>query len=79
MQLFDLLRSTFQLRVTHIHDLTHMRPENEHVGTFPNALTSFALEERSKDHFTMVILLLVVFIMSNETACRSANCHQPSL
>ena len=39
-----------------------MRPENVHGYTFPNALTSFAVEERSKDHFTVVILSLVVFI-----------------
>ena len=46
-----------------------MRPENVHGYTFPNALTSFAVEERSKDHFTVVILSLVVFITSDETAC----------
>ena len=40
-----------------------MRPENVHGYTFPNALTSFAVEERSKDYFTVVILSLVVFIM----------------
>ena len=28
-----------------------MRPENIHGYTFPNALTSFAVEERFKDHF----------------------------
>ena len=43
-----------------------MRSENVHGYTFPNALTSFALEERSKDRFTMVILSLVVFITSDE-------------
>ena len=43
-----------------------MRPENVHGYTFPNALTSFAIEERSKDRFTMVILSLVVFITSDE-------------
>ena len=58
---------------------THMRPENVHGYTFPNALTSFAVEETSKDHFIVVILSLVVFITSDETACQSANCHQPSL
>ena len=46
-----------------------MRPENVHGYTFPNALTSFAVEETSKDHFTVVILSLVVFITSAETAC----------
>ena len=56
-----------------------MRPENVHGYTFPNALTSFAIEERSKDHFTVVILSLVVFITSDETAFQSTNCHQPSL
>ena len=55
-----------------------MTPENVHGYTFPNALTSFTLEERSEDHFTVVILSLVVFITSDETACQSANCHQPS-
>ena len=55
------------------------RPENVHGYTFPVALTSFAVEERSKDHFTLVILSLVVFITSDETTCQSANCHQPSL
>ena len=44
-----------------------MRPENVHGYTFPNALSSFAIEERSKDHFTVVILSLVVFITSDET------------
>ena len=44
-----------------------MTPENVHGYTFPNALTSFALEERSKDHFTVVILSLVVFLTSEET------------
>ena len=50
-----------------------------HGYTFPNALTSFTVEERSKDHFTVVTLSLVVFLTSDETACQSANCHQPSL
>ena len=64
---------------TYFNVSTHMRPENVHGYTFPNALTSFAAEERSKDNFTLVILSLVVFITSDETACQSANCHQPSL
>ena len=54
-----------------------MRPENVHGYTFPNALTSFAVEERSKDHYIVVILSLVLFITSDETACQSANGHQP--
>ena len=49
-----------------------MRPENEHGYTFSNALTSFAIEERSKDHFTVVIMSLVLVITSDETACQSA-------
>ena len=56
-----------------------MRPENVNGYTFPNALTSFTEEERSKDHFTVFILSLVIFITSDETTCQSANCHQPSL
>ena len=70
MQLFYLSWSTFQSQVTHIflYVSTHMRPENVHGYTFPNALTSFAVEERSEDHFTVVILSLVVFITFDETA-----------
>ena len=56
-----------------------MRPENVHGYIFPNGLTSFAVEERSKDYFTVVVLSLIIFITSDETACQSANGHQPSL
>ena len=46
-----------------------MRPENVHGYTFPNTPTSFTVEERSKDHFTVVYMSLVVFLTSDETAC----------
>ena len=49
-----------------------MRPKNVHRKIFPNALTSFAAEDRSRDHFSVILSSFVVFrsvemITSNET------------
>ena len=55
-----------------------MRPKNVHRNIFPNALTSFAAEDRSRDHFNVILLSVCINdnVRWNHQPCRTPSCCQ---
>ena len=71
---------TSSSRESHIFQYvsTNMRPKNVHRNIFPNALTSFAAEDRSRDHFNVILLSVCINdnVRWNHQPCRTPSCCQ---